>query len=110
MIPTDRSPTHRTPTADTPLARLDEALRALVAVGIALVLLLPAARGHHALLGWWPLWLVAMPASAWWALHRFHVPAEAAAGMRRLLHTRRAPRRPAQARRRRRDAGLARAA
>jgi hypothetical protein len=102
--------TDRSPTADTQLARVDEALRALVAIGIALVLLLPAARGHHALLGWWPLWLVAMPLSAWWALHRFHVPVEATSGMRRLLPAHRAPRRAAQARRRRRDAGLARAA
>jgi hypothetical protein len=104
MSPTDR------PAADPLLARLDEALRALVAIGIVLVLLLPAARGHHALLGWWPLWLVAMPACAWWALHRFPVPVEATAGVRRLLPARRAPRRAAQAHRRRRGAGLARAA
>lgn len=104
MNPPDRHP------AVPSLAFLDEALRALVAIGVALVLLLPAARGHHALLGWWPLWLVAMPASAWWALHRFHVPAEASAQVRRLLPARKAPRRLVQARRRRRDAGLARAA
>lgn len=104
------TPTCRTPAADPRLARLDEALRALVAVGVALVLLLPAARGHHALLGWWPLWLVAMPASAWWALHRFHLPVEATAGVRRLWPARRARRRSAQARRRHRGSGLARAA
>ncbi|GHA82744.1 hypothetical protein [Cognatilysobacter bugurensis] len=104
------TPTDRPLTADARLARLDEALRALVAIGVALVLLLPAARGHHALLGWWPLWLVAMPASAWWALHRFHVPAEAGAGVRRLLPVRHSARRPAQARRRRRGAGVAQAA
>ncbi|QWP79321.1 hypothetical protein J5226_07790 [Lysobacter sp. K5869] len=36
--------------------------------------MLPAARGHHAVLGWLPLWLVAMPALAWWALRRFRLP------------------------------------
>lgn len=105
MIPTDRSAA-----AEPRFGRLDEALRALVATGVALVLLLPAARGHHALLGWWPLWLVAMPASAWWALHRFRMPVDATAGVRRLLPARRAPRRAMQARRRRRGAGLAQAA
>lgn len=104
------SPTDRTSATDPLLVRLDEALRALTAIGIALVLLLPAARGHHALLGWWPLWLVAMPLSAWWALHRFQVPAEATASVRRLWPARQAPRRAAQARRRPRTAGFARAA
>lgn len=103
-------PTHHSAATDPRLGRLDEALRAIVATGIALVLLLPAARGHHALLGWWPLWLVAMPASAWWALHRFRMPIDAGAGVRRLLPVRRAPNRTAQARRRRRDRVFARAA
>lgn len=55
-------------------ADLDTALGYAVAVGALLVLMLPAARGHHAALGWLPLWLVAMPALAWWALHRFRLP------------------------------------
>lgn len=55
-------------------ARLDEVLRGIVAIGAAVVLLLPAARGTHALIGWLPLWLLVMPAVAWWALHRFRLP------------------------------------
>jgi hypothetical protein len=54
--------------------RLDEALRCAIAIGALLVLLLPAARGAHATLGWLPLWLIAMPLTAWWALHRFRLP------------------------------------
>ena len=42
--------------------------------GLALVLLLPAARGHSEWLGWMPLWLVGMPMMAWWSLHRFRLP------------------------------------
>lgn len=34
--------------------------------GLLVVLLVPAARGHHDWLGWWPLWLAGMPALAWW--------------------------------------------
>lgn len=54
--------------------RLDGLLRHMIAIGAVLVLLLPAARGTHAALGWLPLWLLAMPMAAWWALHRFPVP------------------------------------
>lgn len=53
---------------------LDEALRCVIAIGALLVLLLPAARGSHAVIGWLPLWLLVMPATAWWALHRFPMP------------------------------------
>ena len=42
-----------------------------------LVVLLPAARGFSDTFGWLPLWLLAMPLSAWWALHRFRLPARA---------------------------------
>lgn len=56
-------------------AELDTALRYALAIGALLVLMLPAARGSHAAIGWLPLWLVAMPALAWWALHRFRLPA-----------------------------------
>ena len=54
--------------------RLDRFLRRLVGWGVLAVLLLPAARGSSAWLGWMPLWLVGMPLSAWWALHRFALP------------------------------------
>jgi hypothetical protein len=43
-------------------------------VGLALVAVLPAARGHSEWLGWMPLWLVGMPLAAWWAMHRFRLP------------------------------------
>ena len=54
--------------------RLDALLRHVIAIGAVLVLLLPAARGSHGALGWLPLWLLAMPLAAWWALHRFRLP------------------------------------
>ena len=40
---------------------LDSLLRQLVILGALAVLLIPAARGSSALLGWLPLWLVGMP-------------------------------------------------
>ena len=91
--------------------RLEAVLRYVIAIGVVLVLLLPGARGMHATIGWLPLWLVAMPMTACWALRRFARPvagrAERPAGARvraRML---------AQARRRapaRRREGLPRAA
>jgi len=56
--------------------RLEEGLRASVAVGGVLVLLLPGARETHAAIGWLPLWLVGMPLAAWWAAHGFRLPGE----------------------------------
>ena len=53
---------------------LERSLRTLLIIGLALVLLLPDARGHSEWLGWMPLWLVGMPAMAWWSLHRFRLP------------------------------------
>lgn len=53
---------------------LDAALRYAIATGAVLVVLLPAARGMHAAIGWLPLWLLAMPLVARWALHRFALP------------------------------------
>lgn len=47
---------------------VDAIPRYAFAIGATLVLLLPAARGHHAALGWLPMWLLAMPLSAWGAL------------------------------------------
>ncbi|PPU93488.1 hypothetical protein [Xanthomonas albilineans] len=46
-------------------------LKQVTLVGLAMVVVWPAARGDSAWLGWWPLWLLGMPLSAWWALHRF---------------------------------------
>ncbi|MET0290595.1 MAG: hypothetical protein ABW178_13280 [Pseudoxanthomonas sp.] len=87
--------------------QLDRGLRQLVVLGALAVLLIPAARAHTEWLGWMPLWLVGMPLAAWWALHRFPLPARLA---RRSAM--RAPRRRTgpQARRRPAAAGLARVA
>lgn len=81
---------------------LDALLRQLVVLGALAVLLVPAARGSNAWLGWLPLWLLGMPLAAWWSLQRFPVP-------RLALHLPR--RRRAQAvRRRHRATGQARVA
>lgn len=85
--------------------RVEEVLRYVVAIGAALVLLLPAARSFSAQIGWLPLWLLAMPLTAWWALHSFRLPRRAADGLPAPARRRRAG---AQARRRARP--LARAA
>ncbi|WP_240125695.1 hypothetical protein [Thermomonas alba] len=53
---------------------LDTCLRHLVILGTSMVLLLPAARGHSALFGWHPLWLVGMPLAAWWSLRGCPLP------------------------------------
>lgn len=62
------------PHASVPDPRLGRALWQALWVGTVLVLLFPAARGHHEWLGWLPLWLLGMPLSALWALHRFRLP------------------------------------
>lgn len=54
--------------------QIERALRLLLLGGLALVMLLPGARGHSDMLGWMPLWLVGMPMAAWWSLHRFALP------------------------------------
>lgn len=96
-------------TADALRADLDTALRYALAIGALLVLMLPAARGSQSAIGWLPMWLVAMPAVAWWALHRFRLPswrrvAPADAGQA----ARRRRRGAVQARRRARPAMIAR--
>jgi hypothetical protein len=63
-----------TATASLPDPRLAAALRQLLLAGIALVLVVPAARGASHWLGALPLWLVAMPAASLWARHRFPLP------------------------------------
>lgn len=84
--------------------RMDEALRALVAIGAVLVLLLPAARGMHAAIGWLPLWLLGMPLAAWWALHRFRLPGWRQPAAQPAMPARALRRAPVQARRRKRIA------
>lgn len=77
--------------------QLERSMRLVLLTGLALVVLLPAARGHSEWLGWLPMWLVAMPAMALWALHRFRLPAGKAASARVAAPRRRRP--GAQARR-----------
>jgi hypothetical protein len=74
---------------DRPDAHLDRVLRRLVLTGMALVLLVPLARASTDWLGWLPLWLVGMPAVAWWALHRFRLPA--GGRLSRVVRRRRSP-------------------
>lgn len=81
---------------------LDSALRQAVILGALAVLLIPAARGSNALLGWLPLWLLGMPLAAWWSLRGFPVPAAAMRLPRRRraqAHRRMQPRRPLRAER-----------
>lgn len=79
---------------------LERALRHGLALGLLAVLLVPALRGSGQWLGWWPLWLVGMPAVAWWALHRFHLPpvGRGVAALRRLRPRRQARRRTRRSR------------
>ncbi|PZP64363.1 MAG: hypothetical protein DI597_00200 [Pseudoxanthomonas spadix] len=49
-------------------------LRTIALTGLALVVLLPGARGSTEALGWTPLWLAGLPLVAWWSLHRFRLP------------------------------------
>lgn len=108
--PTTRPATDQAGSEARPVhADLDTALRYALAIGTLLVLMLPAARGSQSAIGWLPMWLVAMPAMAWWALHRFRLPswrrvAPAEAGQA----VRRRRRGAVQARRRARPAVIAR--
>jgi hypothetical protein len=79
--------------------QLERSVRLVLLAGLALVVLLPAARGHSDWLGWLPMWLVGMPAMALWSLHRFRLPARKAAAAD-LAPPRRRRRTGAQARRR----------
>ena len=54
--------------------QLDAVLRHAVILGTLAVLLIPAARGSSAFIGWLPLWLMGMPLAAWWSLRRFPLP------------------------------------
>lgn len=76
---------------------LEACLRQLVLLGALAVLLIPAARGSSALLGWLPLWLLGMPLAAWGGL-RLAAPRPQASTSRRwrpLTQRRRAARAPA---------------
>lgn len=68
---------HAEPTRDDLALLLEDLPRYALAIGAALVLLVPAARGFNPTLGWLPLWLLAMPAVAWWALCGFQLPMRA---------------------------------
>ncbi|MDX1550718.1 MAG: hypothetical protein R3278_09255 [Lysobacter spongiicola] len=67
--PTFCQPTRSEPARSEP-ARLEVVLRHVVAVGVVVLLLVPEARGSHAVIGWLPMWLFAMPACAWWVARR----------------------------------------
>jgi hypothetical protein len=86
--------------------RLLYGVRNAFITGLALVLLLPAARGHSDCLGWMPLWLVGMPAVAWWSLHRFALPWRKASAQEPSKPARR--RRPGTQARRRAVSGMRR--
>lgn len=59
--------------------QLRRSLRLALLCGLAMVILLPMARGSSEWLGWLPMWLVGMPAIALWSLHRFRLPLSTAA-------------------------------
>ncbi|WP_447729474.1 hypothetical protein [Pseudoxanthomonas suwonensis] len=93
---------------DAPESVLERVLRYWFAAGLLGVCLVPQLRGSSEWIGWLPLWLVGMPLAAWWALHRFRLPAAAPVLVRRLRQLRPRP----QARRRgvRRQGGFGRRA
>jgi hypothetical protein len=68
---------HADPAAPDFQPRLEGALRYALAIGATLVVLFPGARGFSEALGWLPLWLLAMPAVALWALRGFPLPRRA---------------------------------
>lgn len=82
---------------------LRRVLRELSVFGGIVVLLVPSARGHDEWLGWWPLWLALMPASAWWAASGMPLPVLSQALPEKSSSTRHPKtRRPIEVRRRRR--------
>src|SRR5690606_8341912 len=74
--------------AGNPETPLERVLRWWFGCGLMGVCLVPALRGSSEWIGWWPLWLVGMPLAAWWALHRFRLPAGAPQLARRLRQLR----------------------
>ena len=93
-----------TPAAAPLASPFEHPQRLALALCQVAVLLLPAGRGYSQALGWLPLWLVAMPLSAWWALHGFALPRWPAAASGVIVRRRR---RGPQARRRRADRAVA---
>jgi len=82
------SPTAFPIPAPVPDPLLERFVQAVMLLALALVMLLPDARAYSPLLGWVPLWLLGMPAVAWWSLYRFRLPVsvglhDAPAGTRR---------------------------
>lgn len=77
----DFDPTHDDIDARADDIRLEDLLKYALAIGGVLVVLLPGARGSSEALGWLPLWLLAMPAVALWALKGFPLPRPAAAAV-----------------------------
>jgi hypothetical protein len=73
--------------APTALSVLDECLFTAMGIGLVLVALLPGARGMSPV-GWLPMWLVAMPALAWWGLHGFALPRRRAEVAAEVAHRR----------------------
>ena len=71
-------------------SHLETALRYALAIGTTFVLLLPSARGFNETLGWMPLWLLAMPAVALWALRGFPLPLRRTEESQPATHRRRA--------------------
>ncbi|MCD9088246.1 hypothetical protein [Stenotrophomonas sp. SY1] len=100
-MPSSKASSHRRNEFPCPDPRVLRCVRQAALAGLALVLVWPAARGHSEWIGWLPLWLVGMPLAAWWALHRFRLPAawrnRKASPRRRGPQARRA-RRPARPR------------
>ena len=89
-------------------ATLDAALRHGLAVAVVVLVLVPAARGHHEALGWLPMWLLGMPAVALWVLRGCPVPTARPAAPARVTVPARARRSGPQARRRARRVPAAR--
>ena len=87
---------------------LDAVLRHALAVAVVVLALVPAARGHHEMLGWLPMWLLGMPAVALWALRGCPVPVARNAAPARVAVPTRARRAGPQARRRARRVPSAR--
>lgn len=81
-------------------SQIERSLRMALGLGIALVVLVPMARGFSEWLGWMPMWLVGMPGVALWSLHRFRLPALRMAALPRASAETRRRRVGAQARRR----------
>jgi len=93
-------PDHDTVSTGGIEVRLEDTLKYALAIGAALVLLLPGARGFSETLGWLPLWLVGMPAAALWALKGLPLPGHAVKEMAEVPSLCRRRRSGPQARRR----------